>query len=117
MSDQRMPPVVPTTIIDAAERAITEVGTDDPATEPTLHEVIRAMLAIVLPMYELRLGAEIGSLTFACRHHKAPEVGPDCIGCARYLALIGARRVIEGRGGYASARRRAALQEADDGTG
>lgn len=115
MTDQRMPPVVPTAIVDAAERAITEAGTDDPATELTLREVIHAMLAVVLPMYELRLGAEIGNLTLACRHHKAPEVGQGCIGCARYLALIGARRVIEGRGAYAGALRRAALQEADDG--
>jgi hypothetical protein len=117
MSDQRTPPVVPTAILDAAERAITDVSTDDPATDLTLREVLRAMLGVVLPMYELRLGAELGSVTFACPHHRAPELGQDCISCARYTALIGARRVIEGRTGHAGTIRRAALQEADDGAG
>lgn len=116
MKDQRVPPVVPTAILDAAERAITEVHTDDPATDLALREVLRAVLSTVLPMYELRLGAELDSVTFPCLRHKRPNFDPDCIRCARYTALLGARRVIEGRGDHARMRR-AALQEADDGTG
>lgn len=117
MSAQRTPPVVPTAILDAAERALAEARTDDPATELTPREAIRAMLAVVLPMYELRLGAELGRLTFPCREHSAPNAAADCMRCQRYTALLGARRLIEGRTGYTDALRRAAIQEADDGDG
>jgi hypothetical protein len=116
MSD-RCPPVVPTAILDAAERAIAEASTDDPATELTLREALRAALAVALPMYELRLGTELGSLTVACQRHKAPACDADCTSCARYTALLGARRVIEGRASYANLQLRAARQEADDGAG
>lgn len=116
MSDRRIPPVVPTAILEAAERAIAEAGTDDPATELTPREALRAALTVALPMYELRLGAELDSVTFPCLRHKRPNFDPDCIRCARYTALLGARRVIEGRGDHARMRR-ATVQEADDGTG
>jgi len=117
MSGLRIPPHVSGSILDAAERAIAEASTDDPATELTLREALRAAFTVALPMYELRLGAELGSVTFACPHHKAPQHDANCISCARYTALLGARRVIEGRAGYTDLHPRAARQEADDGTG
>ena len=117
MSDLRIPPHVSGSILDAAERAIAEASTDDPATELTLREALRAAFTVALPMYELRLGAELGSVTFACPHHKAPQHDANCISCARYTALLGARHLIEGRDIYASIFPRHALQEAGDDTG
>jgi len=121
MSD-RVKPVVPTAILDAAERAVTEVRDDDSTTEPTLRDVLRAMLGIVLPMYEDRLGAELGRLMRPCADHQEPDrqepnVGADCFRCGRYAAFKSARRVVEGRGVYAGQVRRAALKEAGDAGG
>lgn len=110
------PTDVPTALVDAAERAVNIVTTEDPASELALRDAIRAMLAVVLPMYELRLGTELGSVTFPCLRHKAPHIDLDCSRCARYTALLGARRVIEGRDDHARLRREV-LQEADDGSG
>ena len=56
-----------------------------------------AGLAAALPLYAQQLGAQLGRFTMACPHHKAPEANPQCIPCQRYTALIGARRLIEGR--------------------
>lgn len=111
MSDRRTmtPADVPTQLVDAAERAINVATTEDPASELALRDALRTMLGIVLPMYEDRLGAELGRLTLPCPDHEAPKIGPDCIRCARYTALIGARRIIEGHGVYAGQVRRAAL--------
>jgi len=120
MSDRRTvtPADVPKDLVDVAERAITAAGIGDPASDHTPREAIRIMLAVVLPMYELRLGAELGRLTMACSKHSAPAFFSDCGACHRYAALVGARRLIEGRDGcYAAIFPRHALQEADDGTG
>lgn len=112
------PADVPTELVDLAERTLDITTTGDPDTEITLREAIRAMLAAVLPAYELRLGAELGRLTMPCPKHKLPGIiEADCGPCNRYSALIGARRLIEGRDGYAGLIRRAALQESDDGAG
>lgn len=108
---------VPKNLIDAGERAIAEASTEDPATELTLTEALRAVLAVVLPLYEDRIGAELGRLTLPCPAHAAPAFFSDCAACHRYAALVGARRIIERRDGYAGLLRRAALQEADDGAG
>jgi len=120
MSDRRTvtPADVPKDLVDAAERAITAAGIGDPASDHTPREAIRIMLAVVLPMYELRLGAELGRLTMECPKHKLPGVvEADCMRCHRYAALLAARRLIEGRDGYAAIFPRHALQEADDAGG
>lgn len=119
MSDRRTvtPADVPTALVDAAERALNIVTTYDPESELALRDAIRAMLAVVLPMYELRLGAELGRLTMACPDHPAPNISEICLKCSRYTAMLGARQLIEGRDIYASMFPRHALQEADDGTG
>lgn len=119
MSDRRTitPADVPISLVDAAERAMTAAAIGDPASEHTPREAIRIMLAVVLPAYELRLGAELGRLTLPCPDHPAPDVSEICIKCQRYTALVGARRLIEGRDIYAAMFPRHALQEADDGAG
>lgn len=112
------PADVPKGLVDIAERALAAAATGNPEDELTMREAIRAMLAAVLPAYELRLGAELGRLTMPCPKHDLPGiVEADCVPCHRYTALLGARRLIEGRDGYAGLIRRAALQEADDGAG
>lgn len=119
MSDRRTvtPSDVPKDLVDAAERAITAAGIGDPASDHTPRDAIRIMLAVVLPMYELRLGAELGRLTMACPDHRAPNVSDICLKCTRYTAMLGARQLIEGRDIYASMFPRHALQEADDAGG
>lgn len=119
MSDRRTftPADVPTALVDAAEHALNAGATNDPATELTLRDAIRIMLAVVLPAYELRLGAELGRLTIPCPDHPAPAVSEICLRCQRYTALLGARRLIEGRDIYAAMFPRHALQESDDGAG
>jgi hypothetical protein len=112
------PADVPTELVDLAERTLDTTTTGDPDTEITQREAIRAMLAAVLPAYELRLGAELGRLTMPCPKHDLPGIiQADCVSCHRHTALVGARRLIEGRDGYAGLIRRAALQEADNGSG
>ena len=119
MSDRRTvtPADVPTALVDAAERALEITTSYDPESELALRDAIRAMLAVVLPMYELRLGAELGRLTMACPDHRAPNVSAICLKCTRYTALLGARQLIEGRDIYGPMFPRHALQEADDAGG
>jgi hypothetical protein len=119
MRDRRIitPANVPTSLVDAAELTVNAIITEDPASEPALRDAIRAMLAIVLPMYEQRLGAELGRLTVPCRVHDARSFAPDCVACQRYSALLGARRLIESCDGYAGILRHTPPPEVGDDTG
>lgn len=119
MAERRItiPADVPTELVDLAERTLDISTTGDPDTELTPREAIRAMLAAVLPAYELRLGAELGRLTITCGQHEPPNNALSCTRCQRNAILIGARRIIEGRDGYADVFPRVAHQEVGDDTG
>lgn len=99
------PADVPQTLVDAAEQALaTAYATAVPDTaDMTPTEAVRVILAAVMPAHADHLGAELGRLTFACPHHTAPIYDPTCVSCGRYTALLGARRLIEGRDGTAAA--------------
>ena len=93
------PADVPQTLVDAAEQALAAAYAapvpDYPDMTPT--EAVRVILAATLPAHADQLGAELGRLTVDCARHPAPSYALDCITCARHAALIGARRVVEGR--------------------
>lgn len=97
------PAEVPQTLVDAAEQALAAYAVEAPDADITPTEAIRVILAAVMPAHADHLGAELGRLTFACPHHTAPIYDPTCVACGRYTALIGARRLIEGRDGTAAA--------------
>lgn len=56
-----------------------------------------AGLAAALPLYAEQLGAKLSTVTFPCPNHKPPQHDVRCVPCQRYTALLGARRVIDGR--------------------
>lgn len=93
------PADVPQTLVDAAEQALAAAYAapvpDYPDMTPT--EAVRVILAAILPTFADSIGAELGRLTVDCARHPAPSYALDCITCARHAALIGARRVVEGR--------------------
>lgn len=85
------PADVPDELVQAAALAL--------MTAPDLNDtlaVIRVVFAAVLPIHAQQLGAKLGTLTFPCPNHKPPRHDNTCVPCHRYMALLGARRIIDG---------------------
>lgn len=88
---------VPESLAAVAEQALDVHLHRQDIPEPSLREAVKIMLAAVLPMYGRQLGAQLGKLTIPCLRHSPSHCRSDCVYCQRYTALLGARRIIEGR--------------------
>lgn len=92
------PADVPQAFVEAAEQALDAAYGNDPAVELTMTEATRIIIAAVLPAHAQQLGAKLGTLTPLCyRHESISAYDPNCVTCNRRSALIGARRIVEGR--------------------
>lgn len=88
-------PMTPADVPDELVRA----GLDAAWSQQKYHSIetdVRTVLATVLPLYARQLSAKLGALTFPCPNHKPPQHDNTCVPCHRYMALLGARRIIDG---------------------